>query len=76
MKLSNVEIDEITVIAVYVVGCCNCENRLHLSTEDCNVGEVAFKAASQGWHRVETADEITSIACPKCIREIKDNEAD
>ncbi|MGL6124625.1 MAG: hypothetical protein ACRC1W_16880 [Shewanella sp.] len=76
MKLTNIDPAEITVIAVYVLTCYMCDKQLHLATEDCSVGDVAFSAATQGWHSYQTADESCSIACPSCIKEVQENEAE
>ena len=74
MILTQIDANEIKIIAVYVVCCMNCEKTLHIASDDCNVGEVVSKAASQGWFSYATDDETCSVACPACIKEITENE--
>ena len=74
MKLDRVDVNEITIQAVYIINCFMCNNQLHLSAEVGAASDAAVAAASQGWHSYETADEHCSIACPSCIKEAKANE--
>lgn len=74
MKLSNIDVAEIKVTAVYMLSCFMCSKELHVNSEIGSTGDVAMYAATKGWHSYETADEHCSIACPSCIQEVKENE--
>ncbi|WP_413472342.1 hypothetical protein [Shewanella baltica] len=78
MKLANVDLSEIRVVSLYVITCFFCEKPLHLAASeiDASVGDAAAMASSQGWHSYETADESCSVACPSCIKEAQENEAE
>jgi hypothetical protein len=73
MELANIDTTEIKAVTVYLVPCFMCEKELYV-TADCNIGDVAHRAAAQGWHSYQTADETCSIACPTCIAEVTENE--
>lgn len=75
MKLDRVDVNEITIQAVYVINCFMCDNTLYIPWTSAAI-DAAVAAASQGWHSYETADEHCSIACPSCIKEAKENEAE
>lgn len=74
MKLDRVDVNEITIQAVYIINCFMCNNQLHISAEVGAASDAAAMAASQGWHSYETADESCSVACPSCIKEAQANE--
>ncbi len=76
MKLAQIDINEITIQAVYVIHCFMCDDALAISSEVGAASDAAVTAASQGWHSYETADEYCSIACPSCIKEAQANEAE
>lgn len=78
MKLANIDACEIKVATVYVITCFMCDKELHLAATaiDSNVGDAAAMAATQGWHSYQTDDESCSIACPSCIKEVQENEAE
>jgi hypothetical protein len=76
MKLANIDLSEIRITSLYVVTCFMCENQTHFAAGDvdASVGDAAVMAASQGWHSYETSDEHCSVACPRCIKEVQQNE--
>jgi hypothetical protein len=76
MQLANIDMSEISVQAVYVICCFMCDQELSLSAEIGAVGDAGVVAASQGWHSYETSDESYSVACPSCIKEVQQNEAE
>ncbi|HCD15488.1 hypothetical protein [Shewanella sp.] len=78
MKLANVELSEIRVVSLYVITCFMCENQTHFpaSETDASVGDAAVMAASRGWRSYETSDESCSVACPRCIKEALEREAE
>jgi hypothetical protein len=80
MKLENVDVREVGVRTTFQIQCSPCGERFNLDTasqmfiNNGNVGNFLEIAARQGWRRVETDDEVTACACPKCIAEIQQNE--
>jgi hypothetical protein len=75
MKIANVAASEIEEHRRFMTECCCCGSILLFdATPETLEEEFCEHAASQGWHSVETADEIIACACPKCIDEIKQNE--
>ncbi|MGI2025561.1 hypothetical protein [Shewanella glacialipiscicola] len=80
MKLAHIDLSEIRVVSLYVITCFMCENQLHLAASEIDasysVGDAATIAASQGWYSFETADECCSVACPRCIKEVQQNEGE
>ncbi|MGI2144475.1 hypothetical protein [Shewanella frigidimarina] len=76
MKLANIELSEIRVVTFYVITCFMCDKQLHLAASEieASVGDAAAMAASQGWHSYETSDESCSVACPRCIKEVQENQ--
>ncbi|MFT5788036.1 hypothetical protein [Shewanella sp. GutDb-MelDb] len=75
MKLCNVEPTEVEAISVFVINCFNCADKHYVSL--CKtVQEATDAAAKEGWHGYETDDEVCSTACPKCIKEAIQNEAE
>jgi len=75
MKLLNVEPTEVEVLTVFAITCFMCTNKHYISGVRA-VGDAIDKAAEAGWHGYETAAEVCSTACPKCIQEVKENEAE
>ncbi|MGS0695298.1 hypothetical protein [Shewanella sp. 0m-4] len=75
MKLLNVEPTEVEVLSVFVITCFMCTGTNYISRVS-TVGEAINKAAADGWHGYETDGEVCSTACPKCIQEVKENEAE
>jgi len=75
MKLVNVDPTEVEVFHVFAITCFMCTDT-HFVSRAKSVGEAIEKAAEAGWHGYETAGEVCSTACPKCIKEVRENEAE
>lgn len=75
MKLREVEPTELRVFHVFGVTCFMCGDN-HYVTGASTVGEAIAQAALAGWHGYETDGEVCSTACPKCIKEAEENEAE
>ena len=77
MKLADVEKSEINIASVYELKCFMCDKTLYIDFFGTgSVSDAAKTAASQGWHSYETSSECCSIACPSCIKEVQENEAE
>lgn len=75
MKLLNVDPTEVEVLSVFVINCFMCANTHYVSRVK-TVREAIEYAAKDGWHGYETDSEVCSTACPKCIKEVQENEVE
>ncbi|NRD73235.1 hypothetical protein HQQ94_08260 [Shewanella sp. VB17] len=75
MKLFNVDPTEVEVLTVFAINCFMCANTHYVQRER-TVGDAINSAAKDGWHGYEIDSETCSAACPTCIQEVKENEAE
>ena len=75
MKLFNVDPTEVEVLSVFAINCFMCSDTHYISRVT-TVGDAIDHAAKDGWHGYETDGEVCSTACPRCIKEVKENEAE
>ncbi|ABZ75880.1 conserved hypothetical protein [Shewanella halifaxensis HAW-EB4] len=75
MRLLNVEISEVEKLTLFAITCFMCDEKFYVTTAS-TVEEAVDKAAAVGWHGYETIDEVCSTACPKCIANAKQDEAE
>ncbi|MCL1050364.1 hypothetical protein L2755_12095 [Shewanella abyssi] len=73
MKTRDIEPTEIEVMSVFVITCFMCSEKHYVSLVK-SVSEAIQSASKEGWHGYETDDETCSTACPKCIKEARENE--
>ena len=75
MKLLNVEPTEVEALTVFAINCFMCADTHYVSRVS-TVGDAVDEAAKAGWYGYETEGEVCSTACPKCIKEVQENEAE
>lgn len=68
LKLDKPEVSELEKVTVVKANCCNCTAARITTTE--SLEEAAQDLHDSGWMSYETADEIGSVACPRCIDEL------
>lgn len=65
---------EITLVTTAKCKCCNCDAEVVVDAP--NAEAAARLIAKQGWHAYERSDEVGGNACPSCIEEMRQLEAE